>query len=94
MLLASGVMLYETRCSCSACCAAGHQHAVASLCLQLTRELDAARIVTTACIAAVADVAMRTRAADTPSSSLIITADVGGWTAPFGVDHHLGLTRL
>ena len=43
-------------------------HAVASLCLKLTRELDAARIVTTACTAAIADAILRSRAVDTPSA--------------------------
>ena len=43
-------------------------HAVATLCLKLTRELDAARIVTAACLAAVADAVMRIRATDTPSA--------------------------
>ena len=64
-------------------------HAAASLCLELTRELDAARIVTTACIAAVADAAMRCRACDTPSPlSEHYGGRAGGPSRPFGVGHH------
>ena len=64
-------------------------HAAASLCLELTRELDAARIVATACTATIADAVMRTRAVDTPSVlSDHYAGRVGGPTSPFGVDHH------
>ena len=62
-------------------------YAAASLCLKLTRELDAARIITFAAIAAVSDAVMRKRASDTPS----VLAEhygghAGGPSAPFGVE--------
>ena len=63
-------------------------HAVASLCLKLTRELDAARIITAACLAAIADAVMRIRAIDSPSALADHYAGrAGGPSAPFGVDH-------
>ena len=64
-------------------------HASASLCLRLSRELDSARIVTTACIAAISDAVMRVRAVDTPSIlSDHYAGRAGGPSRPYGVDHH------
>ena len=63
--------------------------AAASLCLNLTRELDAARIVTTACMAAIADAVLRKATIDT--SSVLSDHYAGrmpGPILPFGVDHH------
>ena len=66
----------------------GQHHGAATSCLELTRELDAARIVATACLAAVADAVMRTRACDTPSTlSDHYAGRAGGPSQPFGVDH-------
>ena len=87
---ASGLMRYETQAQLLRLL---HQiakhHAAASLCLELTRELDAARIVATACVAAIADAVMRVRACDTPSVlSDHYSGRAGGPSKPFGVDHH------
>ena len=64
-------------------------HAAATLCLHLTRDLDAARIVTVACVAAAADAILRMRAVDTPSAlSEHYAGRMAGPLSPFGVDHH------
>ena len=64
-------------------------HAAATLCLELTRELDTARIVTTSCLAAVADAVLRLRASDTPSAlSEHYGGRAGGPSRAFGIDHH------
>ncbi|KAL1523488.1 hypothetical protein AB1Y20_018426 [Prymnesium parvum] len=63
-------------------------HAAASLCLKLTRELDAARIVATACMAAIADAVLRKATEDTTS---VLSDHYAGRTDgpvhPFGIDH-------
>ena len=59
----------------------------ASLSLQVTRSFDAARILTMACIATVADAALRLRAADCPSVlSLHYAGTCDGPVAPFGFE--------
>jgi hypothetical protein len=58
---ASEEMRYETQATLLRLLAlVARHHAAASMCLELTRELDAARIVSMACLAAVADAVMRT----------------------------------
>ena len=65
----------------------GRHYASASLSLRVTRSFDAARMLTMACIATVADVVMRVVACDAPSMlALQYSGTAEGPTHPFGFE--------
>jgi len=65
----------------------GRHFCSASLSLRVTRSFDAARIVTMACIATIADVVARKVADDVPSQfSLHLSGEAEGPVAPFGFE--------
>lgn len=81
-------MRYETQTDILRLLNVVSQHfSCAALSLHVSRSFDAARILTMACVATVADAVMRKTACDIPSQlSLHYSGDVDGPTYPFGVE--------
>jgi len=85
---ASQPMRYETQADLLRLLDLLNRHyAACSLSLRVTRSFDAVRMLTSACIAAVTDVVLRTRACDIPSLlSLHYSGQAEGPVHPFGFD--------
>lgn len=85
---ASQPMRYETQADLLRLLDLLNRHyAACSLSLRVTRSFDAVRMLTSACIAAVTDCVLRTRACDIPSLlSLHYSGQAEGPVHPFGFD--------